>query len=129
MPLNSQSSSDWLKKAEEDLESAKILFKESTIYNTIGFHCQQTVEKSLKAYLYAQKVAVKKSHDLVYLLTNCAKFSQDFFRFEDDCKILNTYYIPMRYPILEMSLSKRQAEQALEIADKLLNFVSTLLEE
>lgn len=120
---------DWLKKANEDLESAKILMKESELYNSIGIHCQQAVEKILKAYLYAQKTTVKKTHDLLYLIKDCAQFDKNFSNFEDDCKILNTYYIPLRYPIAEISLSKEQAKQAFTIAEEIVNYVIATLGE
>jgi HEPN domain-containing protein len=45
---------NWLTFAEEDLHSAKILFRES-IYNKVCFHSQQCVENSLKALLVFYK--------------------------------------------------------------------------
>ncbi|HGJ65477.1 TPA: HEPN domain-containing protein [bacterium] len=43
---------EWLKVAEDDLISAKILLgNDPPILVTACFHCQQAVEKSLKALL------------------------------------------------------------------------------
>jgi HEPN domain-containing protein len=42
----------WLEKARQDLEAAAWLLESpSSLYGAVGFHCQQAVEKALKAYL------------------------------------------------------------------------------
>ena len=48
---------EWLVKADTDLRSAKALAKlADPIRDTACFHCQQTVEKALKALLTLEKV-------------------------------------------------------------------------
>jgi HEPN domain-containing protein len=42
---------EWIKKAQNDLESAKILYREKGPTDSLCFHCQQAVEKHLKAFL------------------------------------------------------------------------------
>ena len=44
---------NWFAKADEDLYATEILFKHDPnfVLNVIGFHCQQSVEKYLKAFL------------------------------------------------------------------------------
>ncbi|MBM2817019.1 MAG: hypothetical protein HW421_3781 [Ignavibacteria bacterium] len=42
----------WLERAEHDMETAKLVFNHlPTFFDTICFHCQQSAEKYLKAYL------------------------------------------------------------------------------
>ena len=59
----------WLIKAEHDLTTAHLAFNHLPNYkDTIAFHCQQAVEKLLKAYLIHIDVGFRRSHDLIYLL-------------------------------------------------------------
>jgi HEPN domain-containing protein len=42
----------WLQKAYQDLQSAKwLLSSPDSLFNAVGFHCQQAAEKSLKGFL------------------------------------------------------------------------------
>jgi HEPN domain-containing protein len=41
----------------------------------IGFHAQQTVEKSIKAVLASREVELPMTHDLGYLATLCAELA------------------------------------------------------
>jgi len=40
--------------------------------DTGSYHCQQSAEKPLKAWLTSQKQESRKTHDLVELLNQCA---------------------------------------------------------
>jgi HEPN domain-containing protein len=43
----------WLIKAEHDLQTAEIVASHLPDFDdTIAFHCQQAIEKSLKGYLH-----------------------------------------------------------------------------
>jgi len=58
---------EWINKAEEDYIIAIREFKtETVIYNAHGFHCQQCVEKYLKAYLQEINIEFEKTHDLEF---------------------------------------------------------------
>ena len=60
---------DWIEKADHDLGSAKIIYLHLPEYfDTIAFHCQQAVEKYIKAVLIFENIEFQRSHDLVYLL-------------------------------------------------------------
>ncbi len=59
-------------KAKEDLEAAKYLCnREKFSEEIVLFHCQQAVEKALKAYLDFKGVRYPKSHDIEALLSLC----------------------------------------------------------
>jgi HEPN domain-containing protein len=58
-----------LQKARGDLSAAKVLAAtEKQADHVIGFHLQQTVEKSLKAVLAFRKIEIPRTHDLGYLV-------------------------------------------------------------
>jgi HEPN domain-containing protein len=60
---------EWIEKADHDLGSAKIIYLHLPDYfDTIAFHCQQAVEKYLKALLVFYEIDFLRSHDLIYLL-------------------------------------------------------------
>ena len=59
---------DWVLKVEHDLGAAKTLIEHAPDYtDIICFHCQQAVEKSIKAFLTFKEISFQKSHDLNYL--------------------------------------------------------------
>ena len=54
-----------LKKAENDLKDAKILYNSNEASaEGICFHCQQAVEKYLKAHLVYNNKEINKTHDI-----------------------------------------------------------------
>ena len=69
----------WIIKGDHDLGTAKITYLHIPEYlDTITFHCQQAVEKYLKAYLIFQNTSFRFSHDLVYLLDLITQKDCDF---------------------------------------------------
>jgi len=55
---------EWIVKAQNDLKTAIILYQEKGPSNTLCFHCHQTVEKYLKAYLVFKDIHFEKIHHL-----------------------------------------------------------------
>ena len=60
---------EWVRCAEEDFDVSAALMRRrtKTAANSIGFHCQQCVEKYLKAVLAARGIVFPKTHDLIEL--------------------------------------------------------------
>ena len=58
----------WLKFAEENLKSSKILLK-SHLYNPSLQNTQQTAEKSLKAIFIEKNIKLKRTHDILELVS------------------------------------------------------------
>jgi len=87
----------WIAKAADDL----IVIEKLTQFEVIAtsavcFHCQQVVEKYLKAYLIAQGVEIRKTHNIEFLLAECEEFDSDFSAI--DPKDLNDFGVDIRYP-------------------------------
>lgn len=58
---------NWLKKAENDLKIVKHeleLSEEEMVKDGACFHCQQAVEKYLKAYLIFHKIDFPRTHNI-----------------------------------------------------------------
>jgi len=87
----------WLMKANEDLLVIDKLTETGVIAaSSVCFHCQQAVEKFLKAYLIANGVDVRKTHNIEFLLSECSDIDQDFSAF--DPKDLSEFGVDARYP-------------------------------
>ena len=69
----------WLLKANEDLLVVNKLTEfEIVATSSVCFHCQQAVEKFLKAFLIANGVDIKKTHNIEFLLSECSDIDIDF---------------------------------------------------
>ncbi|MDR3549906.1 MAG: HEPN domain-containing protein [Candidatus Babeliales bacterium] len=94
-----QEHKEWLRFANDDLRTAQILLKsDDVIIGSILYHCQQSVEKSLKAYLAFKRNPIRKTHDLVELLHICGDSDEEFLPFLMDATELNPYATKARYP-------------------------------
>ncbi|MDI3525781.1 MAG: hypothetical protein PWP42_1031 [Candidatus Atribacteria bacterium] len=67
----------WLIKSQRDLDSARLLLKGGYL-DTAVYHCQQAVEKAIKAYLTYRDVPFEKTHNLVALLAFCVPLEPSF---------------------------------------------------
>ncbi|MCK9413953.1 MAG: HEPN domain-containing protein [Prolixibacteraceae bacterium] len=110
---------EWIEKADHDLGSAKIIYLHLPDYfDTIAFHCQQAVEKYLKALLVSYGIDFLRSHDLIYLLellsekveVEDSKFQKAF--------TLNGFGVQIRYPNKIIKLTKAEIETAIQIAEE-----------
>ena len=91
--------SEWLKKANEDLEFAISVIEDSTFYAQICFHFHQAAEKYLKSLIIAYDLEFKKIHDLPVLLKLSLVKKPELKKLMNDCRLLNGFYIDTRYPV------------------------------
>ena len=112
----------WLVKSQRDLGSARLLIK-GRYLDTAVYHCQQAVEKAIKAYLTYHDVSFEKTHNLVALLAFCVPLEPSFEQWRETAEILTPYATEFRYPgdVLEPELS--EAREALNRAESLVNFI------
>jgi len=87
-----------LDKAGEDVIAAGVLVRNDSCYNAAAFHCQQTVEKALKAYILFKSDVLVDGHNLSWLCKKAARYNVIFRDFMDPCTALNHCYIQTRYP-------------------------------
>ena len=91
----------WVRCAEEDFDFASSQFRRRTkkpTANGIGFHCQQCVEKYLKARLEEAGLTIPKVHDLVLLLQRLLPVEPLWASFAPALRGLNDYAVKFRYP-------------------------------
>ncbi len=87
----------WLIKAEHDLASAQRLIEiEPMILDNACFHCQQAIEKYLKAFLIYHGRDIERTHNIIFLLSECANYDAIFGSV--DPLNINAYAVQGRYP-------------------------------
>jgi len=105
----------WIEKAEHDLLSAQRLLEiEPMILDSACFHCQQAVEKLLKAFLIYNGLDIEKTHNIIFLLKQCANFDRVFVTI--DPLNINAYAVNGRYPDDNLMPEKEEAESYYQLA-------------
>ncbi len=88
----------WLAKAAEDLGLAELLVGQSAFPSAAVFHCQQAVEKALKAFLFWHNRPFRKTHDLVELGERCVAVDPTLEPLLRRTAPLTDYAWKFRYP-------------------------------
>jgi HEPN domain-containing protein len=114
----------YLTKAASDLAAARALAADADQQDdVVGFHAQQTVEKSIKAVLALKGSDIPRTHDLV-LLAQLAGNEDDQTPPElKEAQSLSPWAVAMRYDEMEATLDRdaaiRVAAASLSWADEL----------
>ena len=113
----------WILKAEHDLKAAdQMLRADEPITDAACFHCQQAVEKYLKAYLVSRGVAPEKTHKLERLIEECSKWDKAFISLAKTV-VLSEYAVESRYPDDFFIPSLDEANRALALAREVKQFL------
>ena len=115
----------WLEAATQDLNHASSARKLG-FFSHACFSCQQAAEKALKAYLFARRQSLTRTHDLVKLLSCCIPFDESFEDLREACTTLNEYYTDTRYPDtlrFGASFSQEKADNAIACAESAIRFI------
>ncbi len=89
---------EWLRKRTHDQRGVEIMLAlDQPLTDTAAFHCQQAVEKLLKAFLVFRSHPFERVHDLQVLVEECAKDDQAFALFMDAVEPLSAYAVRFRY--------------------------------
>ena len=119
---------DWITKANEDLLVINRLTEGSIIATSaICFHSQQLVEKILKAYLIANGKEIRKTHNIEFLLSECADFDNEFSKI--DPQNLSDFGVEVRYPGDMYQATENEALEYKQLAIEIKNFVSEKIEK
>lgn len=89
---------EWLDKAGGDLLCARALQENDRCYDGAGFHCQQAVEKALKAYLLLRGGQLYEGHSLTWLCRRALRYDRRFAQWFEESAALTHCYIETRYP-------------------------------
>lgn len=123
---------DWINKAGEDITAAKILMNHPQCFNACAFHCQQAIEKSLKAYILVASDMLVDGHNLTWLCRQANKYDREkaFSQWLEDSAGLNKFYIETRYPTdLGVKITGKNIERIYKTAREMYDFICSQIYE
>jgi len=105
-----------VKKAEDGFKVASQLLRrrKDIVSEAACFHCQQCVEKYLKARLVEAGVSFPRTHDLLKLLNLCLPVEPLWASFTKVVDTMSDYAVDFRYPGQSATLT--EARQCLKDA-------------
>jgi len=107
----------WKKKAQSDWTTVEILLShEQCPAEAVCFHCQQFVEKLLKALLSRHSIEAPKTHDLRRLIQLAESFVPDVSQFSDASDKLTVHGVETRYPGDSYPVSSEEMDEVVEIS-------------
>lgn len=114
----------WLEKARADLRAAEIdRAAKPPLSGDALFHCQQIVEKAMKALLTFHDRPFRKTHSLEELGEACLRLDGSLRSLVDRAVPLTEYAWKFRYPGEATEPSSREVEEALLVACGVLDAV------
>lgn len=118
---------EWIELGDQDLNSAIFLMDMRPMpLEVIGFHCQQALEKYLKAYLVQNDNEPEKTHDLMYLLQQCIMYDSSFNGISVHCAKLAEYSVKTRYPY-PGKIDETSVRKGVELSVEALAFIKNKL--
>ncbi len=118
----------WIIKANNDLTVAKHeLQHEHPVTDAICFHCEQAVEKFLKAFLIYHDVEPGRTHDVDFLLKKCCDIDPEFCG--KDLKDLSFFGVEVRYPDDYYIPGGAEASEYIEIAEDIRRMVEKKMKQ
>ena len=120
-----RSTREWIEKAEGDWITAQRAYRarKNPVSDAACFHCQQCVEKYLKAELNEAGMIFDKTHDLADLLKQVSVFEPSQTSLQPQADFLTDFAIQSRYP--GWRATKAQAQQALKDCRKARRVIRT----
>ena len=121
--MNIEDAAEWIKIADNDFDSAKLLNESiRKHYEIICYHCAQAVEKYLKGYLICNDVLLEKTHDLLFLNKLCIKKDKSFENIIVECGFLNRFANDIRYPH-KYEANEIDANFSISVVEKIRKFI------
>jgi HEPN domain-containing protein len=109
----------WLEKAMNDIRGAQIdMDAVPPLIEDALFHCQQAVEKAMKAFLTANDVSFRKTHDLDELAMACEKINKSLKGLLVPARNLSVFAWEFRYPGDNVTPSETETYKAIALAEK-----------
>jgi HEPN domain-containing protein len=120
----------WIDLADKDLASAEHIAMTlwPIPHEIVCYHCQQFVEKYLKAFLVSKGQDPPYIHDLVRLAALCAGECSEFAEIKQKCAVLTLYGSVARYPG-GMQIAEEDMSIALQCARDIKAFMQEKIPE
>jgi HEPN domain-containing protein len=114
----------WLAKAESDWSTIEILTA-SDHYpaEAVCFHCQQYVEKLLKAFLTLHCIEAPKTHDLRRLIQLASPFEPKLTGLIEESDALTVHGVQSRYPGDFWQVDTSETKRLVKLSQKFSNIL------
>jgi HEPN domain-containing protein len=120
---------DWLRHARSDLALARVERPAEVFLEMLCFHAQQAVEKSIKAVLLAKGIHFPYTHDIAKLISLVKETEISWPEDLNQAADLTEYASETRYPGSMEPVSEEDYRQAIGIAEQVLAWAASLIEE
>ena len=115
----------WLERASQDLRAAEVdLEADPPLLADAAFHCQQAVEKALKALLARHDHLFSKTHDIGELALACLEHDSSLEPLLRSSAPLTEYAWRFRYPGEILEPERAEVDDALDIARRVVEAVA-----
>ena len=115
---------DWLDHSSADLIAASLLKEDDRCYDLAAFHCQQSIEKALKAYILLRSGSLVDGHNLMWLCRQAKKYHKGFQQWFEESADLNQCYIETRYPAdVDKEISYKMVQGFYTMAKDMYRFI------
>jgi len=110
----------WNEKAQSDWTTVEILLAhEQCPAETVCFHCQQFVEKLLKALLTRHGIEAPKTHDLRRLIELAEALAPGLSQFIDVSDKLTAHGVVTRYPGDSFPVAPDEMNEVVKISKRI----------
>lgn len=130
MPPEQDLVRQWIRLGEHDFREAQHALTElqDPAYEIVCFHAQQAVEKYLKAFLCSRNVNFPNTHDLAKLGNLIPPGAGLNIQIEDLAH-LTPYAVGSRYPGVDISETREDADFAIRTAKRVRDAILPLLQK
>src|SRR5664280_1849315 len=118
-PVLVSNTREWLLRAKEDLDNAQHdLMATPPFVRDALFHCQQAVEKAMKAFLTWHDAAFREVHNLEELGASCIRLDSTLASAVTQVTVLTKYAVRFRYPGAPYEPGVEEAQESLGLAQE-----------
>lgn len=120
----------WRAKAQSDWTAVEILLaSEQCPADMVCFHCQQFVEKLLKAILTRHGIEAPKTHDLRRLIQLAEPYAPELSQLADASDTLTIHGVETRYPGDWRQVTSEEMKESVELSRKFGEILLSKLDE
>jgi len=122
----------WLDYAAENLAVAELSLAHDHL-NACLHNAQQAVEKYLKALMIEHELPFKKTHAIFFLWQSLADSGLDTALTEEDCALLDSVFMPSRYPLFSIlpdaTPDRETCEECIRITRRVEETIRSMLQK
>ena len=120
----------WVAKATNDLLCADNNLRADEVpYDTVCFHCQQFIERLLKALLTRHGIEAPKTHDVRRLIQLAEPFAPELSRLSDASDALTVHGVETRYPGDWREIESTEMNEVVKLAKEFGAILHSALDE